>query len=317
MEQGIDSMIIGDQPYQFEWIDNWARIPDTRSGRENGRTHGAVVTKDGDVVVFCQADPSVLIYSPDGELKDSWGDRFLGAHGMTIVDEGGVEFLWLTDQDTGEVVKTTLAGETVLNLERADHPIYETRKYFPTWATVNEERFGGNGDIWVADGYGSFYLHRYDKNGTYLSSLSGEEGAGRFNCPHGVWTDMRSGQPELYVADRGNKQFQVFAMDGSFIRAFGSDYMTSPDGSSSYPGGALLVPELFARITIVDDKDQPAAYLGSNEPVCKIDGWPNHDPALIEVGKFNSPHGAVADAEGNIYVVEWIVGGRITKLRRV
>lgn len=310
-------MIIGDKPYQFEWIDNWARIPDTQSGRENGRTHGVVVTKAGDVVVFCQANPAILIYSPDGDLKDSWGDRFLGAHGMTIVEEDGVEFLWLTDQDTAEVVKTTLAGDTVMKLERADHSIYETRKYIPTWAAVNEQRFGGNGDIWVADGYGSFYVHRYDRNGQYVSSLSGEEGAGRFDCPHGLWTDTRSGVPELYVADRGNKRIQVFGMDGVYIRSFGSDYMTSPDGASSYPGGGLLVPELFARVTILDADDQPAAYLGSNEGVCKIEGWPNHDPALIEPGKFNSPHGAVADADGNVYVVEWIVGGRITKLRRL
>ncbi|MFV1980831.1 MAG: hypothetical protein ACC655_06735, partial [Rhodothermia bacterium] len=170
---------------------------------------------------------------------------------------------------------------------------------------------------WVADGYGSSYLHRYDKSGRYLSSLSGEEGAGRFDCPHGLWADMRSGVPELYVADRGNKRYQVYAMDGSFIRSYGSDYMTSPDGASSYPGAGLLVPELFARVTILDDDDRPVAYIGSNEEVCKIEGWPNHDPSLIQPGKFNSPHGAVADADGNIYVVEWIVGGRITKLSRV
>ena len=310
-------MKIGEPPFEFEWIDNWATIPDTPSGRENGRTHGVVITKSGDVIVFCQADPGILVFSPDGELKSTWGDRFLGAHGMTLVEEDGVEFLWLTDQDSREVVKTTLDGETVMNLDQADHPIYEERKYFPTWVAVNEERFGGNGDIWVADGYGSFYVHRYDRDGNYLASLSGEEGAGRFDCPHGLWTDTRNGTPELYVADRGNKRFQVFAMDGTFKRTFGAGFMTSPDGASSYPGENLLVPELFARVTILNSNDQPVAYLGSNEPVVKKEGWPNHEPSLIEAGKFNSPHGAVADDEGNIYVVEWIVGGRITKLVRV
>jgi hypothetical protein len=310
-------MIIGEAPYQFEWIDGWATISDTPSGRENGRTHGVVVTKAGDVMVFCQASPGVLVFSPEGELKSMWGDRFLGAHGMTLVEEEGAEYLWLTDQESREVVKTTLDGETVMNLEQADHPIYNERKYIPTWVAVNEERFGGNGDIWVADGYGSSYLHRYDKNGNYLSSLSGEEGAGRFDCPHGLWTDTRSGDPELYVADRGNKRFQVFGMDGTFKRSFGSDFMTSPDVASSYPEGGLVVPELLARVTILDGDDRPVAHLGANEEVCKIDGWPNHDPSLIEPGKFNSPHGAAADADGNIYVVEWIIGGRITKLKTV
>jgi len=29
------------------------------------------------------------------------------------------------------------------------------------------------------------------------------------------------------------------------------------------------------------------------------------------------PHSAAADAAGNIYVVEWITGGRVTKLEKV
>ena len=33
-------------------------------------------------------------------------------------------------------------------------------------------------------------------------------------------------------------------------------------------------------------------------------------------GKFNSPHGLAVDADGNIFVAEWLVGGRINKLVR-
>ncbi len=310
--------IVGTDSLRFKWIDNWARIPDTPSGRANGRTHGVVVTAAGDVMVFNQANPGVLVFSPDGDLKDSWGDRFLGAHGMTLVEEGGEEFLWLTDQETGEVVKTTLDGRSVLNLEKADHPIYESRKYIPTWAAVNEERLGGNGDIWVADGYGSFHVHRYDKGGHYLGSINGSEGeAGPFDCPHGLWTDTRSGEPELYIADRGNKRMQVYAMDGTYKRVFGADFFTSPDGASSYGDDGLLVPELFARISILDADDNLICHLGSNESTVKREGWPNLPETFIEPGLFNSPHGAVADGDGNIYVVEWIIGGRITKLELV
>ncbi|MHB1156602.1 MAG: hypothetical protein ACYC26_07165 [Phycisphaerales bacterium] len=39
--------------------------------------------------------------------------------------------------------------------------------------------------------------------------------------------------------------------------------------------------------------------------------------AKIEDGKFNRPHGGCFDAHGNIYIVEWIATGRITKLTRV
>ena len=37
---------------------------------------------------------------------------------------------------------------------------------------------------------------------------------------------------------------------------------------------------------------------------------------LLEAGKFNSPHGMAVDGLGNIYVSEWLIGGRYTKLAR-
>jgi hypothetical protein len=32
---------------------------------------------------------------------------------------------------------------------------------------------------------------------------------------------------------------------------------------------------------------------------------------------FNSPHGISSDNDGNIYVSEWLIGGRYTKLRLI
>jgi hypothetical protein len=34
-------------------------------------------------------------------------------------------------------------------------------------------------------------------------------------------------------------------------------------------------------------------------------------------GRFVCPHGACFDHEGNIFVVEWVESGRVTKLRRL
>ena len=56
----------------------------------------------------------------------------------------------------------------------------------------------------------------------------------------------------------------------------------------------------------------------------QVDGWPNNKnekgevvpTQLLRPGKFNSPHGVAADNEGNLYVVEWLIGGRYTKLAR-
>jgi hypothetical protein len=94
-------MRVGRGEHTFEWIDNWAAIPDTPEGAADGRTHGVVVTRDGRVIVFHVGKPAVLIFDAGGSLVETWGDRFPGAHGLTLVEENGVEYLWLTDNRTG------------------------------------------------------------------------------------------------------------------------------------------------------------------------------------------------------------------------
>src|SRR5690606_4564239 len=96
--------IIGRNDFTYRWIDNWATIPDTEIGRTNGRTHGVVVSRTGDVLVFHQADPAMLVFDEAGKLKNAWGD-FKGAHGLTLVEEDGAEYVWLTDQGSRQVVK--------------------------------------------------------------------------------------------------------------------------------------------------------------------------------------------------------------------
>ncbi len=306
-------MILQTSIGNYKWVENWIKIPNSPSSSSNGRTHGIAVLQNGNVVIFHQADPAVLIYSSSGQLLNSWG-TFPGAHGLTVVVESGVEFLWLVDETTKEVVKTTIDGDVLMRLNQPPNPLYKTGAYVPTWLAVAEERFGGNGDLWLADGYGCSLVHRFDTSGNYLDSLNGETGAGRFNCPHGVAIDTRRSELEFYIADRGNARFQVFAPDGSYLRTFGEGFLNSPDVSvvaSKY----LIVPELTAGITILDETNKLVASLGFNQKAPTFEGWPNERRWIAE-GKFNSPHSAAADSQGNIYVVEWITGGRVTKLER-
>jgi len=296
----------------YRWHENWALIPD--ESKANGRTHGVAVSKDGSVIVFHQASPGVLIYSPEGKLLSSWGD-YPGAHGLTLVEEEGVEFLWLTDQETLKVEKTTLAGEVVQSIPQPPHPAYAAgARYVPTWVAVNEVRHGGNGDIWVADGYGSNLVHRFGAGGNYLGALDGTEGEGAFACPHGIAFDTRKSPPQLYVADRGNHRAQVYDANGCFLRAFGAEFFTSPDGFV-VSGNRLIVPELFGRVTILDADDQRVDSIGDGGAGGNTPGWPNKN--RLEPGTFSSPHGAGADADGNLFVVEWRLGGRIIKLEKV
>ena len=42
---------------------------------------------------------------------------------MSLAFEGDVPFLWLTDEKSAEVVKTTLDGRVILSLQRPDIPV--------------------------------------------------------------------------------------------------------------------------------------------------------------------------------------------------
>ena len=310
----------------YEWVDNWAKIPDSPSGRENGRTHGVCVASSGNIFIFHQAEDGLLEFDPEGQLvSSSGGDRWLGAHGLTVSKENGEDALWLTDQATAEVSKVTLKGETIQSIQRPDHPVYagdEPSKYEPTWATQNPD----NGDVWVADGYGASLVHHYNKAGDYQGSLDGTEGAGRFACPHGLDFTTGANGLELFITDRANCRVVVYDAAGNFLRRSPS---THSPCCFSFWDGKVLVPELFTGVKVLDASSLDClAEVGVDEymifkpagtwpPADTPEGWPNlAGTEYVKAGQFNSPHAGCFAPNGDIYVVEWIIGGRITKLKK-
>lgn len=193
-------MRVGEGANAYEWDDNWAKMPNTEGARNGWAHHGVVVSETGDIISFHQEDRTVLVFDGDGKLKRSWDSGVTEGHGMPLVKEGDTEYLWIADngrkrsstagyeysggdsQITGRVVKLTLDGEKVLELQRPDLAVYRHGSYMPTWVAVHEERYGGNGDVWVADGYGQSHVHRFDRAGSYIGSINGAEGdAGPFS----------------------------------------------------------------------------------------------------------------------------------------
>lgn len=129
--------------------------------------------------------------------------------------------------------------------------IYDSeRKFVPTDVCV-----GPNGDILLPDGYGQSWIHQYTTEGVYIRSWVGKgQGVGELVCPHGISVDLRSGELELYVADRSNHRIQVFTMDGKHKRFITND-MDMPD-NFYYFGNELYFPDLHSRVTIFDKNDR-------------------------------------------------------------
>ena len=159
-------------------------------------------------------------------------------------------------------------------------------------------------------------------------TLTGEEGGGRFLCPHAVFIDRRGGKtPELYIADRENRRVQVYDLHGRYKRTFGTGFLNSPSGFAVLQG-LLVIAELYSRLAVVDVEDNFVGYLGASENaengLGRPDrpGWPNvlsEEARAIKPetrsAEFNSPHSLATDADGNLYVSEWLIGGRYTRLK--
>ena len=87
-------------------------------------------------------------------------------------------------------------------------------------------------------------------------------------------------------------------------------------------GEVLLVPDLHARVTLFDINNTVIVHLGYDadwtKQVLGNGKFPvRGDRSLWKKGKFIHPHDACFDAEGNLFVVEWVPGGRVNFLRRV
>ena len=325
---------------EFEWISDWAELPSVDSVARGWAHHGAAFSTEGQIVTFHPTESLIVILTTDGRLVRSFGVPVVEAHGLTLATDGYTQSIWLADNGRkrdpdhdydympeppiGKAIRVSMTGEVELELDTPAHSAYESGLFSPTSAIAFDDRCGGNGDIWVADGYGQSLVHRYSAAGDYMSSIDGTTGAGRFDCPHSLWIDTRPGTPELLVADRANGRVQVFDMEGGYVRTIGADYFDRPTVFADY-GENVLVGELNARLVIVGSNDELVGYLGDNTPVSEEPAWPNEpDDAgvprrtnRLTEGLFNSPHGITSDDDGNIYVTEWLIGGRYTKLRRV
>lgn len=302
--------ILGSGEHIYEVVEGWGKLPE---GVKYGYTHGVQVDSEQRVIVHNQSKDSVIIFDNTGKFIKSWGPEFQkGAHGCLLRKEGSADYLYLSDYVRHVVVKTTIDGETIWTLTYPQEAaVYKKEEeYRPTNVAV-----APNGDFYVADGYGLSYVHQYNSKAQYIRTWGGKgKEAGQLDCPHGIWVDTRS-NPIVFVADRGNARLQTFTLQGQHV-GFVTDAMRRPCHFDQVDD-ELLIPDLWGVVTIYNKNNKPIAQLGDNPAIWKEKGWPNLPSDTWQPGKFISPHAACWDKKGDVYVVEWIAEGRVTKLRRV
>lgn len=330
--KAAEPVLVGRGEHRYEVQHDWAQLPDRYTWQT---THNVAVDRDGLVYVIHEGredqkdHPSIFVFDPAGKFVRAFGRQFQGGgHGLEVVTEGRDQFLYVTGyQQLKNFAKLTLTGEVVWERRapmasglypegEAGDPkkVWGRDRFMPT-----NYAFLPDGGFFLADGYGSYRIHRYDRHGNWLSMFGAVgKGDGEFNTPHGIALDARPGrEPRVVVADRANARLQWFTLDGQHRKTL--DGFILPANLDTY-GDLLLVPDLSARVTLLDGKDN-VIHLGEDsawrEEVLKDGMKMRREPGRWAAGKFVHPHDACFDAEGNILVAEWVHTGRITKLRKV
>lgn len=320
-----DDPAIGHGSFMYKVDKSWAKISVNSNPLFN--CHEMVQDSKGRLIMLGDnIHNNILIFDKSGKLLDYWGTAFPGGHGLTISKEGGEDFLLLTDcgwfqdkagvwtKQAGQVVKTTLDGRLIFSV---GHPrtigIYkDDEPFMPTETAV-----APNGDIYVADGYGSDYIIQYNSKGQYIRHFGGHNNTNKEHNlvnAHGVSVDLRDkNNPLLMCTSREENCFKVFTMDGKFIRRIDTPGMyvcrAVEDGQNVYAGVCWSKDAEGKRnsnsgfVTILDGNNKVVSNPGGNAPVYK-DGV--LQPTLQSVNPvFNHGHDVCVDDDKNLYICQW------------
>ena len=326
--------IIGSGEHTFRVHHDFPQLPDRFTWQT---THNVAVDSAGNLYVIHEGQkakkdhPAIFVFDPTGKFIRSFGSEFQGGgHGIEIRREGNEDFLYVCGyQGVKAFAKMTLDGEIVwyrkAPMESGDYDSGEDVSTKPNWTRKGflptNFAFLDDGGFFLADGYGSFRIHRYDNDAKWVSAFGGAgKGEGTFNTPHGIWIDRRPAadgaarEPVVVVCDRAHGTLQTFALDGTYkatIPGFGL-----PANIDTWKN-LLVVPELKSCVTLLDENYKAVAQLG--RAVERLDEVKNlrGQPQEWRAGEFVHPHDACFTPEGHIYVAEWVATGRVTKLERV
>lgn len=320
-----EGLVIGHGAYQYTVDKDWAKISVNSNPLFN--CHEMVMDSKGRLIMLGDdVHNNILIFDKSGKLLDYWGTAWPGGHGLSVSKEGGEDFLlivdcgWFQDRNgkwnsqAGQVLKTDLNGRVLFSI---GHPktigIYKDNEPFmPTETAV-----APNGDIYVADGYGSDYIIQYNNKGQYIRHFGGHNNTNKEHNlvnAHGVAIDIRDKKnPLLICTSREENCFKVFSLEGKFLYRIDTPGMyvcrAVPDGENIYAGVCWSKDEAGKRnansgfVTILGTDNKVVSNPGGNAPSYKNNQL---QPTLQAPEKiFHHCHDVCVDEDKNLYICQW------------
>jgi hypothetical protein len=315
--------VLGQGGFRYRVVPGWGVLGADTPVKD---CHGLACDREGHIILLTNHTANnVIVYDRAGRLVHKWGTQFPGAHGLSLVREGGAagpEVLFITDLNKHLVAKTTLDG-TVLEEWRWPQSTgkYEREnQYRPSW-TLHLP----GGDFFVLDGYGGDFITHHGTDGKLRKIFGGQEGGIAHWGPHGGMADIRdAAAPTLVIAMSDQQHLQRLALDGRKLKR-----TELPGGNPRQirlHDGHFFVAHLADNwpkdrnsrgfVSVLDGQLRVVANIAGSAPEYGDDGalrpMKNTDPVFLH------PHDAIVDDEGSLYVAQFSSGNTYPlKLERV
>ncbi|UJH67079.1 6-bladed beta-propeller [Allomuricauda sp. SCSIO 65647] len=305
----LEDAIIGHGDYRYKIDLNWGALNSNYYPVND--CHEMVIDSKGRILLLTNhTKNNILIYDKSGKLLDAWGTEYPGAHGLTLHNENGEEFLYISDNARHEVIKTTIDGKVVqlFPFSKESGKYQAKEQYIPT-----ETAIAANGDVYVADGYGEQYILHYDAKGKLLNVFGGKGDEDHlFNNAHGICIDDRnSDNISLLITARQQNKLKRFSLDGKYM-----DTIDLPGAYICRPvihGKQVYLATIWSGdgaagtgfISILNEKNELVSAPGGCTPNY-VSG--ELQPVYQTLKVFHHPHDVCIDDDENIYVAQWNSG---------
>jgi hypothetical protein len=301
-------LIIGHHSHQYKIDLNWGNLDKHKYPVRD--CHEMVQDSKGRIILLTNhTKNNVLIYNKNGILINAWGNNLPGAHGLTLSVEDGKDYLFITDTERHEVIKTTIDGKVVMQIPfpQESDQYTSASQYLPT-----ETAIASNGDIYVADGYGLQYIIHYNHKGELQNIFGGKgNGPGNFNNAHGICIDDRKGETTLLITARMQNKLKRFSLKGEYLESIDlpGAFICRPVIKGNYVYLATIWSADGSAntgfISILNEENKLISAPGGSEPIYL-------DNQLLKmyqtVNVFNHPHDVCIDEDENLYIAQWNSG---------
>ena len=310
-----EAVVLGQGDFRYRLVEGWGVL---EAETPVGNCHGIVVTKEGYIVLLTDhTKNNFIVYDAAGKLLHKWGTEYPGAHGLSLVEESGKEVLYFTDTKRSRVFKSTLSGEILgeWGWPEASGKYTKEADYKPSWTLHPPD-----GGFYVLDGYGKDYIPHYDAEGKLKETFGGAEGGIAHWGPHGgMWNDggmliAMSDQQHLLRLSPDGRTLGVIPLPGGNPRQIrkAGDLFYVAHLSDNWPADR----NSRGFISVLDEDLRIVSNLAGTPAEYDDEGALAHMKATDPV--FTHPHDLAVDAQGSIYVAQFMSGNTYPlKLERV